>query len=395
MKLVQEGKLSPEDAADLIDAFVSEGGEEAVGERQTPPPPPGSEQARDEDARDPFKSFVDAMEKVGRDVSESVNWGEIAGQVRTGTRKGLDSLKVAVEQIKKGEFQWGFLGNEERKDVELPLAVPEGKKLRIENPCGNVKVLGGFDLGLVTARARIRGATPEDAKQKADAYTLIIEESDHEVLIRQPDTGALSVDLEVQLSSQSPVEVRVMSGDASVLDTNASSRVTSMSGNVHLRAVGGTVEVTATSGDVKIEQTEAVAVSVENKSGDIRLDTVKGNLTARTASGDVKVIRGAGKTTSIESVSGDVHVDLSEPVRGSVNIRTVNGSSCVCIADGSDGRVSLSTLRGTVNCEIDLEDDASDDQRVTGRLGDGTGTIDVSAVTGDVTLCLRDHTECE
>jgi hypothetical protein len=39
-----------------------------------------------------------------------------------------------------------------------------------------------------------------------------------------------------------------------------------------------------------------------------------------------------------------------------------------------------------VNCRIPLHDEAKADGHVTGMLGEGKGTLDVSAVTGDVTL---------
>jgi DUF4097 and DUF4098 domain-containing protein YvlB len=113
-------------------------------------------------------------------------------------------------------------------------------------------------------------------------------------------------------------------------------------------------------------------------------------MNVRTASGDVTVKASSGKSLSLESVSGDVWIDLEEPVAGLMNVRTVNGDAFVSIPDGNDARVSLSTLRGRVKCAIDLADTAKSDQRITGRLGDGTGTIDVSAVTGNVTLEMRD-----
>jgi DUF4097 and DUF4098 domain-containing protein YvlB len=81
-----------------------------------------------------------------------------------------------------------------------------------------------------------------------------------------------------------------------------------------------------------------------------------------------------------------VSVDLIEPVIASLNVRTVSGDVTLSIPEGSDCRVSLSTLRGDVACELDLKDEAKQDQRITGRLGAGLGTLDVSAVTGDVSV---------
>jgi DUF4097 and DUF4098 domain-containing protein YvlB len=261
-----------------------------------------------------------------------------------------------------------------------------GKTLRIENPCGDVKIVGGFDEGHVVATARVKGSSVEDARDKANNYTLVIEESDDTVIIKQPDMSGLSVDLSIQIPAKRQVDVRAESGDVSILDTKSGARVTNRSGDVHLRQLNGTIEVNAYSGDIKIEDGKTTSLAVENKSGNIELVRIEGNMNARTASGDVRVVQCSGKTVSVEAVSGDVHIDLDSPVTGSLNVRTVSGDSLVSIVDGSDCRVSLSTLRGSVVSAITLDDEAKSDQRITGRLGDGKGSLDVSAVTGNVTL---------
>ena len=148
----------------------------------------------------------------------------------------------------------------------------------------------------------------------------------------------------------------------------------------------GTIEISAYSGDIKIEDSKTPSLTVENKSGDISLTRVEGNVNARTASGNVRVTQSSGKTVSVEAVSGDVQIDLESAVTGSLNVRTVSGDSLVSIVDGSDCRVSLSTLRGMVACTLPLDEEAKSDQRITGRIGDGKGSLDVSAVTGNVTL---------
>jgi DUF4097 and DUF4098 domain-containing protein YvlB len=380
IKMVEEGKLSAEDAAELIEAFT--------GPTQAEPDtePVGAAAETPQEKKDFLKTVFETVERLGKEANESVNWKEIADQAKSSATKGLEALKDVGDKIGKGKFEFPFLGSHETRKVELPLALASGKTLRIENPCGDVKIVGGFDDGHVSATARIKGSSVEDARSKADGYTLVIEESEEIVLIKQPDMSGLSVDLNIQIPAKRHVEVRAESGDVSILDTKLGARVTNRSGDVHVRQLNGTIEVSAYSGDIKIEDAKTPSLTVENKSGDIALTRVDGNVNARTASGNVRVTQSTGKTVSVEAVSGDVQIDLESAVTGSLNVRTVSGDSLVSIVDGSDCRVSLSTLRGLVACALPLDEEAKSDQRITGRIGDGKGSLDVSAVTGNVTL---------
>lgn len=395
MKLVREGKLSPEDAAELVEAFATAREEGAKAEEPTeakvgdgPPPPPPPPKAKTDD---PFAGILESIEKIGKDVATSVNWSDISAQIREGARKGVEAVKQAAEQARQGKFSVSFFGSQETKELRLPLAVPAGKTLRIENVAGDVVVQGKKPLGSVTAHATIRGLTHEEARQRAETFSLVIEESDHMVTIRQPDLNGVTVDLTVDLADPTPVEVRCESGDVRVLDTGSSCRIEGRSGDVRLSGLDGAVDVATMSGDVSISQCSATTVTVEGKSGDQSLEDVKGTISLRTASGDVRLTACAGPAISIEAAAGDVSVDLVEPVRGAVNVRTVNGDVRVSVPDGGDARVALATLRGDVTCGLELQDEVRADQRITGRLGDGSGTLDVSAVTGDVSLQPRNH----
>ncbi|MGV3617189.1 MAG: DUF4097 family beta strand repeat-containing protein [Fimbriimonas sp.] len=390
-KLVAEGKLSPEDAAELIDAFYAS--ERAENEETSTPPPPPQEATASSNAspnRDPFRSIIDSIEKLTKEGAEAVNWQEVSKQARTSAKKGLDVLRSGIEDISKGKVNIGWFGQQETRDVSLPLSVPEGKSLRVENAVGSVKIVGGFDVGSATAQARFRGSSHEEAKAKADGYTPIIEESDHLILIRQPDVSGLHVDLEIQMPGHRNIEIRAESGDIQVLDTKGACRVWGRSGDVKIRGLNGVVEITGESGDISVEDVVTPSLTVENKSGDLQIQRVRGNINARTATGEVQVSGVSGKTIAIESVSGAIHLDIDEPVSGNVNVRTVNGDARVEIADGSDARVSLSTLRGSLACDVELEDAHRQEQRVTGKLGAGNGSLDVSAVTGDICLEIRD-----
>lgn len=392
LQMVKEGKLSPEDAAELIEAFeageaADTGEKKAEPKQDTPPPPPPTS----DDFKDPFKSFVETIERIGKEATDSVNWQDVGRQVRDSARRGVEALRTGVDQVAKGKvaFPWGAM--QESREVSLPLTIPSGKSLRVDNACGDVKICGGFDRGTATARARFRAGTPEEAKAKAESYTLIIEESDHMVLIRQPDVSGLSVDVEIQMPGTGAVEVRCTSGNVVVLDTGGSLRIDGISGNVQAKGINGPVEISASSGNVLLEDATTPSLTLENKAGNVTLRRVKGNINARTAAGNMLLEDCTGRTLSIESVSGDVSVELNQAISGAVSVRTVSGNARVAVEDGNDCRVSLSTLRGAVDCDLDLQDEASTAQRVTGRLGEGTGTLDVSAVTGNISVSQRKH----
>jgi DUF4097 and DUF4098 domain-containing protein YvlB len=401
MKMVQEGKLTPEDAAELIDAFQTERQDPPASEALKGEEPKvateekaDEEKATDEKKNDPFQGVVDFIENIGREVTHNVNWQEISNQVRTGANKGFEALKKAAEEIKTGNLNIGigFFGSSETRDIALPLTVGEGKVVKIENPCGNIKVTGGHETGSVNARVKVGGSSAEDAKTKADNFTLVIEESEQQILIRQPKQNGLSVDIVVQLASKSAIDLKTDSGDIEIRENGGNVKVSSQSGDLKLNHVSGSVDISVQSGDTTITDSENANISLESKSGHIAITNVSGNLNARCASGELVVKNWTGKILSVESVTGDVSVDIATPVSGTINIRTVNGDASISIADGGDARVSLSTLRGAVSSSLSLEDEARGDQRITGRLGEGTGTLDVSGINGDINLKLRDST---
>jgi len=394
MNLVKEGKISPEDAAELIDAFMAGDTAETAGDSTPPPPPedgtPPPPPPQEGGSKDPMKSFLDFIEGFGKEVSDRVEWQEVAKHVREAADRGMEGIKQGVEQIRQGKVNFGWFSSQEVKEVTLPLSLGSGKVLKVENPCGNIRVSGGAESSSVAAKAQVRAATPEEARAKAEAFTLIVEESDHQVLIRQPDVSGLTLDIVVQVAEPVQVEVRTHAGDIRVLDTGMGCRAASHSGDISLRGLNGAIEATSQNGDIHIDECSSPSVSLEAKHGDISLLKTSGNINARTASGDIRGRNCSGKTYSVESVSGDVSMEFTEAIGGTVNVRTVNGNAELLIPDACNCRVSLSTLKGEVHSDVALEDEAKQDRRITGRLGEGMGVLDVSAVNGDIALRWRD-----
>jgi hypothetical protein len=385
LKMVQEGRVSPEDAYDLMDAFVSF---EASAEFTAPPPPPnGSKEGADEE---PFRKFVDSMEKMTKDAFGSVDWGKVAEQVRAATKKGVVAVRESVDQMSKGGFRFVWFGPCDTKDVHLPIAIKPGMTLKLEQRSGDIKVLGGYESGLFKAVAKIRGKDKDDAHERASAWTPILEESEGAIVWRQGE-DADEVDLEVQVPTGVNVDIRVESGDVKTKDTHGTLRLEAKAGDVDAQGLEGTVEISSFAGDVSVRNASGPSIQVENKSGDVSLSKVSGALTVRSASGDVSCREISGSAVSIETVSGDVDLDLAEPVTGALNVRTVSGDVLIDLPDGSDCQVSLSSLNGSVGSRIELSDEKRTEERITGRIGAGAGSLDASAVSGDVRLSWREH----
>lgn len=394
-KLVADGKLSPEDAADLIDAFYNSEESNTTSEPKasasaTTEEPKHTEATQSESKpRDPFRSIIDAVERLGKEVTENIDWKDVTDNARTNAKKGLDVLKTGLEDVTKGKFNLGWLFSSSTREVQLPLTILDGQTLRIDNVCGDITVLPSQTSSYVIAKAKFRGATQEDAQAKADRYTLIAEASDHSVDIKQVHESGLEVDIEVYVAATPAVEIKSGAGDVTVTNTKNACRVRSSAGSVTISGMSGPIDVNADSGNVSIANSESGNLVIENKSGDISVDNVTSNMNLRSVSGDISVRGSHGKTLAFEAVSGDVSLDIPQPILGSLSVRTVSGDARISVTDGSDARVAITTLRGVAQIDLDLQERAQSDQRITGRVGDGNGTIDISAVTGNVSLGLR------
>ena len=390
-KLVAEGRLTPEEAADLIEAIANRqtqtGGASQSGTNSAGPSAGNaSESNTNQRPKDPIKGVFDFLDRLAKDGKDSVDWDEVSVKAKETARRGVEVLRQGIDDISKGKINIDWLTTSEKKEIEFDLPDLQGKLLRIDNPSGSVKIIGGSDEATVTATAHFRGSSPEDAQAKAANFTLASEISDHVVLIRHPELPGVMLDLVINVPVGTPVELKLEAGDATVKDTLSSVRLISRSGSVNLSGLDGTIEITSDGGSVEIASSRTPSLMLEHKSGNVTFRHIEGNINARTASGDLTVVGSTGKVISLESVSGDVEVHTTGIVDGTLNIRTVSGDARVFGNALMNARVALSTLRGTVKNSINLDQEIATEQRVTGRLGDGQGLIDVSAVTGDITF---------
>ncbi len=128
---------------------------------------------------------------------------------------------------------------------------------------------------------------------------------------------------------------------------------------------------------------------------DVRVDHVTGSVTVERTTGDVDVTNVTGRV-EVEAQGGNVHVDLvtgeivastALSAGGQVSLITVTGSITLSIPPATSAMLDASVVTGSIALtNLVLADPDVGPRWVRGRLGDGDGRIEVSTVTGSITV---------
>jgi hypothetical protein len=176
-----------------------------------------------------------------------------------------------------------------------------------------------------------------------------------------------------------PAETRVELGSV-----NADAVVSGVAGPVTVRAVSGDTTLVRISGPVE----------ADSLSGSIDAQSVSGDLRVNTVSGDVTVVEGAAPRLRANSVGGGITVDLRSSGPADVHLKTVSGEVAVRVPDAADTLVEADTTSGQVSSAFDelRLNGTWGSKRLSGRLGAGTGNLQVTTVSGSVALLRRPPT---
>ncbi|MDT0308303.1 hypothetical protein RM780_15220 [Streptomyces sp. DSM 44917] len=166
----------------------------------------------------------------------------------------------------------------------------------------------------------------------------------------------------------------------------ASAVVSRIAGRTAIRGVSGDATLVGLSG----------AVRAETVSGHLETQSLAGQLRFSSVSGSLTVIDGGSRLLKGDTVSGDMVVDLA-PGPGAADLRlsTVSGDIAVRLPEPADARVEANTAGGAVSSAF-AELSASGGwgaRQLTGTLGDGSGAVVCSTVSGGIALLRRPPAE--
>ncbi|MBO1414367.1 DUF4097 family beta strand repeat-containing protein [Streptomyces sp. FH025] len=172
------------------------------------------------------------------------------------------------------------------------------------------------------------------------------------------------------------VKVGTVSADATVTGIDGHVSVQSASGDATLAGLTGRIDAGTVTGDV-----DAQAVG-----GQLKVNTVSGQLT---------VIAGTADRVQANTVTGAVTLDLDVAGETDVKVNTVSGPVVVRIPSLADATVDAGSTSGDVSSTFDQLEMSSTwgAKKISGRLGEGRGSLNVTTVSGAVTVLHRPEAE--
>lgn len=214
--------------------------------------------------------------------------------------------------------------------------VTEQARLTVTGISGDITITGvaGSDSIVVKGTKRVRSWDPRDAEEHLDSLEVIVR-NEAGVVSAETDQPAVSGGRVYEVVYEIIIPVN--------LEVNASD-------------VNGTVSVT----------------SIERR------------VTAATVNGFV-VLDGIIASVSASVVNGGVLGDVSLPLDGLMSMNVVNGEIDLEIPQDTSAQFSAAVANGSIRISnLLLHDMVATSVSVTGRLGDGQGTISLSLVNGNI-----------
>jgi DUF4097 and DUF4098 domain-containing protein YvlB len=150
----------------------------------------------------------------------------------------------------------------------------------------------------------------------------------------------------------------------------------SASGDAAVNGTYDAINFASASGDLIVDQ--AKAVNANTASGDVVAAAITETTNVKLASGDVQIARLLGDC-HLECVSGDVFAQIDGPA--SVDVHAVSGDVTFNIREGLVISVDAKSMTGDLRSDIDLSDDQKSDGETDGRVD-----VKISTVSGDVRI---------
>lgn len=244
-----------------------------------------------------------------------------------------------------------------------------------------------FD-GVVALRVRIIGGSAA-VLATGDQPRLRVSEISGQPLLVSHEAGILTVSYEdltwdgvlswlrpqrhfanltVTVARDCPVQVGVVSATAVVAGLSATTSLKSVNGDITLDGVTGPVDANTVSGSLEAQG-------------------LRGDVVFHAVSGDLTVAGGCVGRLDARTVSGRVTADAGLRPGGEIRIGTLSGDVALRLPAGTGAKAELRSASGRMHSEFGGL--GAGPKTLSGTLGDGSGRLSVSTMSGNVTILRR------
>ncbi len=141
--------------------------------------------------------------------------------------------------------------------------------------------------------------------------------------------------------------------------------------------------------DYRVRLPRGIRIAVESTNGEVEISAISDSVGISQVNGNIRCARLSGDCT-VGLVNGQITCDVRLPVGGRCSLNTVNGNVSLSVPDTTSARLEAKVSNGTVSVSnLTVGDLKSSRTAVSGVLGSGEGTIQLSAVNGNVTVAGR------
>ncbi|MGB9720684.1 MAG: DUF4097 family beta strand repeat-containing protein [bacterium] len=187
----------------------------------------------------------------------------------------------------------------------------------------------------------------------------------------------------VEVSGKKKLQFKGISGDLELNGIDTAEFVIRKDGIAKILEEGDALLVKTISGDVTIDVPKKIDIEVKGISGNLTLNNIDGKIEIKSVSGDIDG-KGLSGIFEGEFVFGDVELEY-ERVDG-IDIRARSGDVILRIDDSVEAEIELTSVRGSVRCDLALKNATEKPNYLRGILNAPESKIEIKNNHGNVIL---------
>jgi hypothetical protein len=276
--------------------------------------------------------------------------------------------------------------------IEKNLKLDPGGKLTVDADAGSLTVTGSG-----TSGAHVLLTSDKDDFESR--FDLKFEELPGELRITLKKKDSLTawsswfssskLRFEIQVPTKTTTDLQTGGGHVKVLSLEGDSNAETSGGHIEVTDLRGNLSAETSGGHIVVKNVSGNA-KVETSGGHIEVEGVEGNLIAETSGGHIE-IRGAKGRVDADTSGGHVEVSFAKGNAHGGKIESSGGGITVAIDPDVDLAIDASTSGGSVRTDIPVKMVGKvSGSSIRGTLGKGGETLYVHTSGGSVNISAVD-----